>query len=271
MSFLLIILGMKNCLLFLFLLAPLLSGAQAGSSWNGKSCAVVLTYDDGIDIDLDHVAPALDSFGLRGTFYVIGSSPSLSHRMEEWRTLAARGNELGNHTSFHPCDGTLPGRSFVRPETDLFRYTISRMTSETRFTNTLLHAIDGRTERTFAFPCGDKKIGDTPYYTFVKDDFVAARGVQGGLRTSGQVDLSDVNCYMINGQDADYMTGLVKEAMRTNTLLVFLFHGVGGGHNLNVSSGAHTALLRFLKEHEKDVWVAPMVEVASFIRAQREK
>ncbi len=40
-------------------------------SWNGKQCAVALTYDDAIDIDLDNVVPALDSLGLKGTFYCV--------------------------------------------------------------------------------------------------------------------------------------------------------------------------------------------------------
>jgi sialate O-acetylesterase len=70
----------------------------------------------------------------------------------------------------------------------------------------------------------------------------------------------------MNGQTGEQMIALVKEAMRTHTLLVFLFHGVGGGHSLNVSLKAHSLLLHFLKEHEKDIWIAPMVEIADYIR-----
>lgn len=54
--------------------------------------------------------------------------------------------------------------------------------------------------------------------------------------------------------------------MSTNTLLVFLFHGVGGEHSLNVSLPAHRELLQFLKQNEKDIWIAPMLEVAEFIK-----
>ncbi|NCI46441.1 polysaccharide deacetylase family protein [Sediminibacterium soli] len=240
--------------------------AQTGGAWKGRTCAVALTYDDAIDIDLDIAAPALDSLGLKGTFYLIGSSPAVAKRIPEWRRIAAKGHELGNHTSFHPCDGRPAGRGFVRPDNDLSRYTLSRMTAETKFTNTLLHAIDGRTERTFAFPCGDKMIGDTPYYDAVKNDFIAARGVTGGLQTAKQVDLADIRCYSINGQNADYMIGLVKKAQQTGTLLVFLFHGVGGGHNLNVARGEHSKLIRYLKENEKTIWNATMVDIARFVK-----
>ena len=48
---------------------------------------------------------------------------------------------------------------------------------------------------------------------------------------------------------------------------MFLFHGVGGGHALNVDLGAHRQLLRYLKAHEKEIYIAPMVEVAEKIRA----
>jgi peptidoglycan/xylan/chitin deacetylase (PgdA/CDA1 family) len=252
-----------------FILCIAIASVTTAQTWNGKQCAVSLTYDDAIDIDIDNVAPALDSLGLKGTFYIIGSSPAVSKRLHEWRRIAANGHELGNHTSFHPCNGNQPGRSWVRPDNDLSRYTISRMTAETRFTNTLLSSIDGKTDRTFAFPCGDKNIGDTPYYNYVKNDFVAARGVKGGLQKANEVDLSDINSYVIDGQDADYMIGLVKKAQQTHTMIVFLFHGVGGGHNINVARSEHSKLLHYLKENEKEIWTATMVDVAKFIIQQR--
>jgi len=259
---------LRSSLVALLIVAGFNSTAQNGP-WNGKQCAVALTYDDAIDVDLDNAIPALDSLGLKGTFYLIGSSPAIARRIPEWRKAAANGHELGNHTSFHPCNGQLPGRSFVRPDNELARYTLSRMTAETRFTNTLLQSIDGKTERTFAFPCGDKKIGDTPYYDAVKMDFVAARGVRGGMQTASEVDLSDIECYMINGQNADYMIDLVKKARQTHTLLVFLFHGVGGGHNINVDLREHSKLLHYLKEQEKEIWIAPMVDIAKYISSSR--
>ncbi len=93
--------------------------ASTPQPWNGKSCAVVLTYDDAIDIDLDNVVPALDSLLLKATFYIIGASPVVAKRLDEWRRIAAEGHELGNHALFHPCDGSLPGRGFVTPDNDL--------------------------------------------------------------------------------------------------------------------------------------------------------
>lgn len=241
--------------------------AQDTKVWNNKQCAVVLTYDDAIDIDIDNVAPALDSLNLKGTFYMIGSSPVIERRLPEWRKIAAKGHELGNHGLFHPCDGSKPGRTFVKPDYDLSKYTVVRAVDEIRVYNTFLKAIDGKNKRTYAYPCGDLKIGDEYFYKYLEKDFAGARGVTGGLKAAGDVNLSDINCYGINGQSADYMIDLVKKAQQSHTLIVFLFHGVGGGHNINVSLDAHSKLLHYLKNNEKDIWVAPMVEVAERVVA----
>src|SRR6266700_357773 len=161
---------------FLVCLGIVTVTAQTPKLWNGKDCAVVLTYDDAIDVDLDNAIPALDSMGFKGTFYLIGSSPVINKRLDAWRSAAKNGHELGNHSSFHPCNGQLPGRSFVTPDNDLSRYSISRMKADIEMNNTLLKAIDGKTERTYAYPCGDKKIGDSSYFDAVKNEFIAARG-----------------------------------------------------------------------------------------------
>lgn len=240
--------------------------SQQNELWNNKKCAVVLTYDDALNVNLDIVIPALDSLGLKGTFYLIGESPAVSKRIPEWRLAAQKGHELGNHSLTHPCDATFEGRSWVDSERALNNFTVARAVNEIRITNTLLEAIDGKKERTFAFPCGDTKIGSVNFYDDLKNDFVGARGVQSGFQHIKEVNLNDINCFGINGQSGDYMIDLVKKAIESHTLLVFLFHGVGGEHALNVSAKAHKELLQFMKLHEKEIWNAPMVDVAKFIK-----
>jgi peptidoglycan-N-acetylglucosamine deacetylase len=242
--------------------------AQQKLEWNNKKAAVVLTYDDAIDVDLDNVIPSLDSVNLKGTFYLIGNSPVTRDRMGEWRKAAANGHELGNHSLFHPCDGG-PGRSFVTEENDLRRYTIARVVNEILATNTLLKAIDGKDKRTFAYPCGDLKIGENYFYPEMKKSFSGARGVKGAMNTIESIKLDDIDSYPIIGHSADYMIGLVKEAIAKHVLVVFLFHGVGGGHPLNVDLKEHNKLLRYLKQHENELWIAPMVDVAEYVKHQR--
>src|SRR5262245_34542455 len=146
---------MKTFCLIILLCAGLFSCAQNNNSWKNKKCAVVLTYDDALNGHLDKVIPALDSFGFKATFYIIGSSDAFTKRIPEWRKAAARGHELGNHTLFHPCYGKRPGREWVSAEYDLNNYTMRRITEEIKTTNALLEATDGKTKRTFGCPCGD--------------------------------------------------------------------------------------------------------------------
>lgn len=228
----------------------------------------MLTYDDGIDGHLDKVIPQLDSFALKGTFYVIVGAPIVAKRFAEWRAAASNGHELGNHTLKHPCTGG-PGREFITEDTDLRNYTVARADREIRLANHLLKEIDNKERRTFAYPCGDLRIRDTLFYEPLASEFIGARGVKSEMNTMGKVDLNDINAWFINGHSGKYMTDLVDKAIETKSLLVFLFHGVGGGHPLNVGLPEHRELLRYLKAHEKDVWVATMADAATWVRAKQ--
>jgi peptidoglycan/xylan/chitin deacetylase (PgdA/CDA1 family) len=261
----------KNLLILsLLLLVNNLSFAQKeATNWNGKKCAVVLTYDDALNIHLDKVIPALNSFNFQGTFYLIASSSVVSRRKEEWRTASEKGHELGNHTLIHPCDGSLPGRDFITKDNDLSTYTVARAVKEIRTANQILKDIDGKSERTFAYPCGDLKIGDTLYYDYLKNDFVAARGVESGFLQAKTVNLANVNSFVENGTTAAQMIAQIEEAEKAGSFIVFLFHGVGGEHPMNIDLEEHQKLLLYLKKREKDIWVTTMVDLGRYIKKQQ--
>jgi sialate O-acetylesterase len=239
--------------------------AQSNKMWMGKECAVVLTYDDAINEHLDNAVPVLDSVGLKATFYITAFSTSVQKRMGEWKTLAGKGYELGNHTLHHPCMGGT-GREWVSKEYDLRDYTVKRIEDETKMTNLFLQALDGKTKRTFAFTCGDMKIEDSSFMNGMRADFVAARAVRDEMHKIHEVDLYNVDCYMVNNHSAQQMIEWVKKATETNSLLVILFHGVGGGNALNVGIAEHRAFLNYLKQNENNLWIAPMLEVAEHIK-----
>jgi len=251
----------------LALLASMQSVAQSGP-WNGKQCAVVLTYDDALNVHLDKALPQLDSLGFRGTFYLSAYFPGCSQRLGEWTAVAKKGHELGNHTLFHPCDRQGPGREWVSAERDLSKYSVQRMIEEIRMTNVFLRALDGKDRRTFAYTCGDTRVGDSSFVHHITRDFVAARAVHSNLATS-TVFLFAVPSYMVNGESAEEMIKWVRNAMSEKKLIVFLFHGVGGEHSINVDLAEHRKLLTFLKKNESSIWIAPMVEVADYIQHKK--
>jgi sialate O-acetylesterase len=257
------------CVIAILVLTVFTMDGQDKAPWHNKKCAVALTYDDALNAHLDEVVPLLDSLGFKGTFYLSGFFPSFRARVKDWVAVAGKGHELGNHTLFHPCEGSVPGREWVQPDYDLKRYTVGRMVDEIRMANTLLQIMDGKTQRTFAYPCGDMKAGDSSYVDRITGAFTGARGVEGKMDRVGDIDLYNIGAYVVNGQSGDELIRLAKQALAGNSLLVFLFHGVGGEHSLNVSLGDHRKLLSFLKENEKDIWVAPMTDICTFLRQNR--
>ncbi|MCF0050422.1 polysaccharide deacetylase family protein [Dyadobacter sp. LJ53] len=234
--------------------------------WKGKKCAVVLTYDDALNVHLDHVIPALDSLDLKGSFYLTASSDAARNRIKDWRAAAANGHELGNHTLYHPCDATGPGMSWVKPEYDLSKYSMARIQDEIRMCNAFLKSIDGLDKRTFAFTCGHKKVAEGEFIQTLSDEFIAARAVRHEMHAFDEQNLMDVDCYSMAEKSGQEMISLVKQAQQSGKLLVFLFHGVGGEHALNVSNRAHSELLHYLKENEKDIYVDTMRNVAGHIQ-----
>lgn len=244
----------------------LLSCAQSSSPWKNKKCAVVLTYDDALNIHLDQVIPALDSVGFKGTFYLIGSSAAFTQRIPDWRKAAAKGHELGNHTLFHPCYGKRPGREWVRPDYDLNNYTLQRMTDEVKMNNALLEATDGKKKRTMACPCGDTKVADSSYLYALKDNFVAFRDGTPDANAVNAFGTTRVEWMGVADNTGEQLIAAVKKAMENHAMLVFVFHGVGGEHAINVSAAAHRELLRFLKQNESQILVGPFVEVAELAR-----
>ncbi len=251
-----------NCFLFL-LYAP--GFAQTQQPWKGKKAAVVITYDDAINEHLDNAVPLLDSLKLKATFYLTAFSTSMQQRSNEWKKLAKHGHELGNHTLFHPCVGGT-GREWVSKEYDLNTYTVKRMEEEIRMTNLYLQALDGKTKRTFAFTCGDMKIADSNFINGMEKDFVAARAVRNEMHPINEIDLYNVDCYMVNNHSFEDMKAWADKAIQTRSLLVILFHGVGGGNGLDVTLGAHRQILRYIKQKEKELYVAPMLDVAEHVK-----
>ncbi|MDD2382363.1 MAG: polysaccharide deacetylase family protein [Mariniphaga sp.] len=242
---------------------------MAQQTWkNGKQCVVCLTYDDAMDSQLDYAIPQLDSHGLKGTFYLTGTSASLYHRMEEWKDIAANGHELGNHTLFHTCSGKC--FSDRERERDIDFYTIKQLLTEVRTANTLLKGLDGKNRHTFAYTCGDKVVEGENMGDYLPELVVAARGGDPAFLPKNELNLFHLPTFSSTGKTGDKLIDLVKQAQQKNSLLILVFHGVGGGHLL-VEAEEHKKLLDYLKEHEKDIWVAPVIELADYLIAESDR
>ncbi len=231
---------------------------DAGINWpNDERIAVSLSYDDALASQLDHALPGLNRHGFRASFYILPNSPVVSERLEEWRALARDGHELGNHSIFHPCRATLPGREWVAAHKDLDRYTAEQMKEEISTANTILYAIDGKTERTLTPPCGDRTAGGEDYIPLVSDMFVAIK------------PLKEVPGFSVTwsprGVTGQELVDYVRRMEGRTRMINILFHGVGGDY-LAVDLDAHDELLQFLADNQDIYWVDTFINIMRYVK-----
>jgi len=235
-------------------------------TWPDKhKAAVVLTYDDTLHSQLDYAVPQLNQHQLVGTFYLSGARGDLDLRMHEWRAAAILGHELGNHTLYHPCRKSLPNRDWVQPFLDLDQYTIAQYSEELKTTNTLLQAIDGYTQRTFAYTCGDTTVKNGSVVDAIKPLVTAARDVIAGTNDANNINFYKIKSFDGANKSAQQLIDMVAQAQQNNHLVVLLFHGVGGDY-LDVDAAAHQQLVQYLADNRKDYWVTTLRDAVQYIK-----
>jgi len=247
--------------------ACLLADQQTEFTWpNGARAAVNLAYDDGLDSQLDNAIPALNKYGFRGSFYLTLASDAVRLRLDEWRAAAGQGHELGNHTLFHQCSASLPGREWVKPYHDLDQISVDELREHIELANTMLYSIDGRSERTLTAPCGDLNAAGKNYIDVVKQEFVAIKAAFGGVTP----DMSSLDPYSVGvaapvGLSGVQLIDMVKEAAEKGTMANFTFHGIGGDH-LSVSVEAHEQLLQHLADNRDVYWVDTFLNIMKYVK-----
>ncbi|MCF2950007.1 polysaccharide deacetylase family protein [Paraglaciecola aquimarina] len=233
-------------LMALVVFASITSPALAKNTWpTGNKVAISLSYDDALDSQLDNALPALNKRGLKASFYVVPLSQAFKNRIEEWKQLARQGHELGNHTLFHACDRSKPGRDWVDPFNALDDKTVNDMVNEVTVANTLLTAVDGQQIHTLTPPCFDQKAKDGNYVTAVKNQFLAIKGLEGD-DFSSLIAPSNISAAQI--------IEFIEKQPKNIKLVNILFHGIGGDH-LVTSSSEHAKFLDYLQLNEHKYWV----------------
>lgn len=238
---------------------------------NGVKAAVSLAYDDALPSQLETAIPQLNALGLKGSFYLPLAADTVQQRLSDWRAAAAQGHELGNHTLFHQCAKSLPGRDWVIEDRDLDQTSASRLLAEIRLGNAFLQSIDGKTQRTFTAPCTDQLAAGTPYLPLLTADFVAMKTVVGGV----VADMQQLNIHAVPVIAPSDLTGeqliaLVKAAGAKGTMVNFTFHGIGGDH-LSISSQAHAQLLQFLATHKDEYWTDTFLHLMQYVKTEQQK
>ncbi len=238
---------------------------------NGAKAAVNLAYDDAVPSQLDNAIPALNKYGVKGSFYLTLGADTITHRLADWRKAAKDGHELANHTLFHQCSRSGADRSWVNVDNDLDKISATQLAAQIRVGNSMLHAIDGKTERTFTTPCGDLKASGVDYLPLVKSEFVAIKAAFGGVIP----DMNTLDPYAVivavpTNVSGKELIALVKEAAAKGTMINFTFHGIGGDH-LSVSNEAHEELLKYLADNKGTYWTDTFINIMKYVKEQQAK
>lgn len=264
---------------------------------DGRAAAISLTYDDGLPQHLDCAMPDLEAGDLRGTFYVATrrrGDLAWGPRVAEWKAAHRRGHEIGNHTQYHPCGGERP---WLPPNLRLEAYNLARIEAELVAANREIdealgddpvrdnavrdNAVrdsavrdsgpGGRAPRSFAYTCCDDWVGpeQTSFRPVVARLFPAARGgVSPVPQDPYELDLAFVQSWAILASTSvEQIIAYIDRTVEDRRWGVLTFHGVGGGHNMNVSRDTHRAIVEAVVARSDRLWCDTFLNVARHLRA----
>ena len=257
---------MKTILLLAGLTACCSAGAQSMTWPDHKQATIVLTYDDALLSQLDTAVPQLKHAGLKATFFLTSDIDYVT--MPRWRRLAREGFELGNHTLYHPCPPT-PDNPVSSAD-----YTAHQMVWEIEVMNKFLFALDGNTNRTYAYPCAETTAGGKDYVDTLRAYHSVTYARIGGDNTSVITDFAHLDTLRVpsygledNTSAAD-LIAFVKNVQAKGGMGVIMFHGIGGDY-ITTSSAAHQALLDYLRSNRNVIWVTTFQEAMDYVMKNR--
>jgi peptidoglycan/xylan/chitin deacetylase (PgdA/CDA1 family) len=206
-----------------------------------KRAAISFTFDDGSRDQVEVALPIFEEFGFRVTFFVIAGltrerteDPLLPGRArpwwaevswQQWREVAERGHEIGNHSMTHVPGGLTRLRDAARLEHEIGG--AARLIAEKL----------GRAPESFAYPFFRRNARVRAvvlrYHRFVREAGVRYGGPRFGLERAN---------------------GWVDSAIRQRRWVVAVLHGVDGGYDA-VDSGLLREHLAYIKRREAEILV----------------
>ncbi len=212
---------------------------------DGRTCAVSLTFDDGMKEHYTIVAPELEKRGFRGTFWLCGAwIPAEAHHdtthitWAEAAEMAGKGHEMSNHAWSHPNLTTLS-------EEEL-------RTEITRNDKAIQDNI-GIKPTTFCFP-----------YNAFNEEIIA-------IAMEGRVG-ARLKEFWLGGQHSpkEYLEKQISDALESGSWITGMTHGINYGYDCYENPAEFTDFLDYLKSLEGDIWIAPFREVAVYRKAASE-
>ena len=235
----------------------------SGFRWpDGLRGAVSLTYDDGLDSQIDNAVPDLQAAGFKATFFL--TRENMEARLADWQGVFRLGHEVGNHSVTHPCQ--LKHCTSVRfgdTEIEPMETFLDENFSADRF-------------RSYAYPCGFIGLGQgslsqriARYQHALRGRVSAARTVSGlandPLRVAGDPFLLHAYEPTYDVDDPRRAFLYVRRALASGGWAILVFHDVVGTRREDgaTCSASHRAILGWLAD--QPAWIAPLGEVFQYV------
>jgi peptidoglycan/xylan/chitin deacetylase (PgdA/CDA1 family) len=252
-----------------------------------RKSAFTLTFDDGFSSCYDYVRPVLNSFGFKGTFFLITNSltddlPGIWRygTWNQFRTMALDGHEMGAHTVTHSDLTTLPVGDISTPGTLKYELFQSQATIDKEIT----------TQKciTLAYPY-------TTYNNTVIDNTQAFyASARAGGKLPNDITLNPSDLFKIQAKEEDFnlprnstaddldelndMENYLSNSISSGTWGAIMTHEVypfaqianilQQGSWYPTTTEWLTALCQFLKSKSdsRDVWVETMGNITKYIK-----
>lgn len=234
-------------------------GGRPGQWPAGHRGAVSLTYDDGLDGQLDIAVPQLDARGLRGTFFV--TETNIRARLRDWIAVGRHGHEIANHTVSHPCDlGHVDPAGFIEHEVAAMERWL-----DTQFGPGRPHS--------YAYPCDVTDLGPgtanaqaARYAALLRQAGIIAARTSEGPPNSGHFVRHHpyrLQAFAIgyDGDDPGALWRYLALAARKDRWAILIVHDVAQRPRSQgqISARAHAHLLDMIAA--SPLWCAPLGEV----------
>lgn len=238
-------------------LAGLACGARGSPSpyEGGRPAAVSLTYDDGLTSQLDNAVPQLDARGMKATFFL--TAANMEGQWDRWRSAAANGHEMANHTLSHPCDLRHPSpEAFAAAEL---------VPMDALIRDRLGVEPDGA----YAYPCdntelgeGSRKAREARYGALVSRTFRMARTTDGPPNLPGAVAAE--RFYLNAFEPTEHVNtarpalAYLDLAIRRGAWAILVFHEVSPRWRAtgDASADVHAQILDGIRA--RPLWCAPL-------------
>ena len=234
----------------------------------GKRVAVSLSFDDARASQVDVGVPLFDAHAVKVTFYV--NPKGMEKRLDGWKKAAAKGHEIGNHSSSHPCTGNF---TWSRDHA-LENYTLAMMEHEMDSANADIERLLGVKSTTFAYPCGEKFVGrgeaTISYVPLVAKRFRAGRGFRDEAANDPVFcDFAQVLGVDSDGMSFEEMKQAVLTAAKTGGWLVLAGHEIGKAGNQTTEAAVLEQFLKYAKDPGNGIWLNTVDTIARHIQTKR--